>query len=72
MWDIEDNSECSICQQAFESPCPKCKFPGDDCVPILGECKHTFHLHCIIKWIEENENCPLCRAKWVEKSNIHN
>ena len=51
-------------------PCPRCKVPGDDCVPIQGQCLHHFHLHCILKWTEEgsSEDCPLCRKKWVVKN----
>ena len=69
-WDIESEECCTICQYAFESPCPRCKVPGDDCVPIQGQCLHHFHLHCILKWTEEgaNEDCPLCRKKWVVKN----
>lgn len=33
VWDIENESNCTICQLPFESPCPKCKTPGDECVP---------------------------------------
>ena len=32
LWDITED-KCIICQQSFESPCPRCKCPGDDCVP---------------------------------------
>jgi anaphase-promoting complex subunit 11 len=69
-WDIETEECCTICQFAFESPCPRCKVPGDDCVPIQGQCLHHFHLHCILKWTEEgsSEDCPLCRKKWVAKN----
>ena len=69
-WDIENEDCCTICQFAFEMPCPRCKVPGDDCVPIQGQCLHHFHLHCILKWTEEgsSEDCPLCRKKWVVKN----
>lgn len=35
VWDIENENYCTICQLPFESPCPKCKVPGDECVPSL-------------------------------------
>ena len=25
------------------------------------ECAHSFHRHCIEKWIQENNTCPICR-----------
>lgn len=27
----EDDDVCGICRLAFESTCPECKIPGDDC-----------------------------------------
>lgn len=29
--DEDDEEVCGICQAAFESTCPECKVPGDDC-----------------------------------------
>ena len=52
----------------FESPCPSCKIPGDDCPPVEGSCDHYFHLHCIYKWLETNQKCPLDRKPWSVKS----
>ncbi|CAG9321828.1 unnamed protein product [Blepharisma stoltei] len=61
-WDVPD-PQCVICLLPFESPCPTCKNPGDDCAPIESECSHHFHLHCISHWTSEgNEKCPCCRA----------
>ena len=53
---------------SFESPCPNCKNPGDDCPPLEGNCGHFFHLHCIYKWLETNDKCPLDRELWTEKT----
>ena len=33
VWNIENESQCAICQSDFESPCPRCKVPGDECPP---------------------------------------
>mmetsp|Transcript_28193 Transcript_28193/g.49658 ORF Transcript_28193/g.49658 Transcript_28193/m.49658 type:complete len:99 (-) Transcript_28193:25-321(-) len=68
-WNISDEI-CGICQQSFDACCPECKFPGDDCVPVWGECDHPFHMHCIIKWINTQNSkhqCPLCRQPWKFK-----
>ncbi len=35
-WDIENADKCTICQSEFEAPCPRCRIPGDDCVPVQG------------------------------------
>jgi anaphase-promoting complex subunit 11 len=29
--DEEEEDDCGICRLAFESTCPECKVPGDDC-----------------------------------------
>jgi len=33
VWNIENQTDCTICQLSLENPCPKCKFPGDECPP---------------------------------------
>ncbi len=65
-WDIAETM-CTICQNVFEMPCPKCKFAGEECPPLEGQCGHHFHMHCVYKWLNTNEICPLCRTKWAEK-----
>lgn len=65
-WDISD-PHCVICMNAFEMPCPQCKYAGEDCAPIQGQCGHHFHMHCIYKWLETHDECPLDRVKWAEK-----
>ncbi|KGB75634.1 anaphase-promoting complex subunit 11 [Cryptococcus deuterogattii 99/473] len=68
--DDDDQDVCGICQAAFESTCPDCKIPGDDCPLIWGECTHVFHMHCLLKWIgqkedESQQQCPMDRRPWV-------
>lgn len=36
-YEEDDDAECGICRLAFESCCPECKVPGDDCP--LSECR---------------------------------
>ncbi|KAK6110854.1 Anaphase-promoting complex subunit 11 domain protein [Brugia pahangi] len=59
---------CGICRMPFEACCIECKTPGDECPLALGECKHAFHMHCIVKWTETQNaarpQCPLCRQEW--------
>ena len=68
-WDVTPDADdvCGICRNAFEASCPTCKSPGDDCPPLLGGCKHAFHLHCIMTWLaakDKEQVCPLCRRPW--------
>lgn len=59
-WKVSEEC-CSICRTAFDSFCPSCKFPGDDCPPVWGQCTHVFHMHCIVHWLhnknEEEQQC---------------
>ncbi|KAI5961823.1 APC11 [Candida pseudojiufengensis] len=56
---------CGICRVSFDGACPNCKYPGDECPVILGSgCTHNFHLHCMLKWLEQESSkglCPMCR-----------
>lgn len=37
-------------------------------------CKHTFCRRCVVKWLNENDTCPVCRYKFPENETeiIHN
>lgn len=64
-WDVKDEN-CGICSMPFDSFCLDCKVPGDDCPPVWGKCKHAFHMHCIIRWLQTNRTntCCMCRRPW--------
>lgn len=61
-WNIDDEM-CGICQQGFDFMCAECKHPSE-CPPQTGSCEHSFHQHCIEKWLESSGECPMCRLKW--------
>ena len=48
-------------EKASES-CPICfeKFRHDEEVCVL-ECNHVYHTHCIDKWGQKKQTCPICR-----------
>ena len=52
------SDDCSVCLSSF-SKCQQVMKPS--------ECKHCFHSHCMMQWIQsENENnrkCPICRSQ---------
>ncbi|KAI4846860.1 hypothetical protein E4T44_04828 [Aureobasidium sp. EXF-8845] len=63
-WDMPEDDDCGICRVQFDGTCPKCKFPGDDCPIIMGQCTHSFHMHCLDTWINQESSqgrCPMCR-----------
>ncbi|KAJ6740342.1 E3 UBIQUITIN-PROTEIN LIGASE MBR2-LIKE [Salix purpurea] len=53
--DTEDEP-CCICQEAYAAE--------DD----LGKlkCGHGFHFNCIKRWLEEKNNCPICKKAAVD------
>lgn len=65
---------CGICRVAFDGTCPNCKYPGNECPLILGAgCTHNFHLHCILKWLEQDTSrglCPMCRQVFIYKEDV--
>ena len=38
---------------------------------VWGECTHCFHMHCILKWVQQGDqrqqHCPMCRQVWAFK-----
>lgn len=68
-WDMPEDEVCGICRVQFDGTCPTCKFPGDDCALLMGKCGHSFHMHCVVSWIQQDSSkglCPMCRQS---KSN---
>ncbi|ORZ01741.1 RING-box protein 1a [Syncephalastrum racemosum] len=66
-WDVENADVCGICHNAYDACCPDCTIPGDECPLIWGECRHVFHLHCLMKWLgssNSREICPMDRKPW--------
>jgi len=47
----EEEQVCCICYEKF--------YENHVTLP----CKHHFHENCIMKWFNQNYNCPLCREK---------
>ncbi|GMI71120.1 RING-H2 group F2A [Hibiscus trionum] len=47
--DANDDS-CSICLEEFSSSDPS----------TVTNCKHEFHLQCILEWCQRSSQCPMC------------
>jgi hypothetical protein len=58
--------------------CPICleDYKVDDDIAWSNneECPHAFHLDCIMGWLMENDDCPLCRADYlcIDRDNLFN
>ncbi|KAE8692845.1 ethylene receptor 2-like [Hibiscus syriacus] len=49
----EIGNECPVCLSVFAD--------GEE-IKQLSECKHSFHTTCIDLWLNNHDNCPICRA----------
>ena len=47
---------CAICLQ---------KFKGTDIIKEFC-CKHIFHKKCLLKWLQNSNNCPLCKHNLMD------
>ena len=43
--------------------CPVCLTPLSGSLTTVGCCRKQFHTECILKCIEQKNECPMCRAK---------
>ena len=52
---LSTHEECSICLQTYDM---------DDTVAWAktSQCGHCYHIDCITKWLQINNECPLCRG----------
>ncbi|SCU84336.1 LAMI_0C07118g1_1 [Lachancea mirantina] len=68
-----DDDVCGICRASYNGTCPACKFPGDECPLVVGECNHNFHVHCIQQWLTTATArglCPMCRQRFALKRGV--
>lgn len=66
---LNASADCTICHSALTGPCVNCQKSGSsDCTPSWGMCSHTFHTHCLQKWIQRTQTCPLCSQQWEWKT----
>ena len=55
-----ESSTASEIQQSFASKCPLCLGVCTQATSI--SCGHVFCWKCIAEWVQEKEECPLCRT----------
>lgn len=50
---------CSICLDTFQP---------DHRTHEVTPCQHYFHAHCLNKWLESHNSCPICRCAAAPKA----
>lgn len=65
---------CAICRNHIMDKCIECQskqedrnIESDDCVIAWGKCSHVFHMHCIHRWLNTRQVCPLDNRNWELK-----
>ena len=56
--DMDMDIKCSIC---LDDLCE-----GNDKQVVKTKCNHYFHRKCIVTWLREHRNCPLCQNDFNE------
>ena len=67
-------SMCVICRNDLKGDCIECDagFNADaDCLHMSSAvCGHTYHKHCINRWLKTRKSCPMCGRGWVSPDNL--
>lgn len=64
---------CAICRNHIMDKCIECQSihettnVDESCTIAWGKCSHVFHLHCISKWLNARQVCPLDNSGWEFK-----
>lgn len=72
--------DCPICKAHLEEPCLQClestnktSMSSIICDASRGKCGHCFHKHCIDKWTDKTQICPVCTTPYAtDIKNMNN
>ena len=53
-------SKCLICMNELKRE-----------IHIVTKCGHEFHVRCIVDWLDNNNNCPVCDSRMRENRLLH-
>jgi RING-box protein 1 len=77
MWAYGDEgrveTHCAICRSELHDMCLDCQannytLESSGCKVSWGFCNHSYHYHCIIKYLKLNPHCPLCNKEFDFKN----
>lgn len=64
---------CAICRNHIMEKCIECSATqemtniDENCSIAWGKCSHVFHMHCISRWLNTRQVCPLDNRSWEFK-----
>lgn len=74
MWSYDIAVEnCAICRNHIMDKCIECQSMQEtsnieeNCTIAWGKCSHVFHMHCISRWLNTRQVCPLDNRTWEFK-----
>ena len=74
LWSYDISVEnCAICRNHIMDKCIECQSVQEitnidgNCTIAWGKCSHVFHMHCISRWLNTREVCPLDNRNWEFK-----
>jgi len=58
---------CPICKNSYTNCCIQCECQetNDECTIEYGSCGHSFHQHCLQRFLSKNNVCPLDFTEWI-------
>ena len=61
------NEICPICRNNLDDKCIECENKNDNkiCISVIGCCYHGIHEHCIDRWKQTRNVCPLDNTVWI-------
>mmetsp|Transcript_9166 Transcript_9166/g.17250 ORF Transcript_9166/g.17250 Transcript_9166/m.17250 type:complete len:269 (-) Transcript_9166:14-820(-) len=57
---VDCGQDCPICWESF-------KVKEKVCWSRNVNCQHGFHLDCMLVWLKDHEQCPLCRCDYMRR-----
>ena len=72
-WSLDLQVEtCTICRNHIMDMCIECQneVVSSVCSVSWGKCGHAFHKHCINKWLNTKNVCPLDTQIWHEEKHL--
>ena len=64
-YDLDKNTDCTICRCNLNENSLYTSNKTTESIIFTGECGHTFHHECIIPWLKNQPNCPICSKSMI-------
>lgn len=65
-----DGQDCYICKDEYGTPSSETE-TGERQVRLPCSDKHTVGANCIVKWLQSNNSCPVCRKELFPKEKTN-